>query len=99
MVESFGGSQIFKVAMIGQHGEGVFGSLKPMTPFLEGCFHGEKFSVAHIVVLFSRVEFTGVERTGVYFEWVTLSLGENCTNSCAGCINLHNELQFGVRVM
>ncbi len=99
MVESFGRSQIFKVAVIGQNGERGFGSLKPVTPFIEGCFHGEKFSVTHIVVLFSRVELTGVERTGVYFEGVTLSLGENCTNFCAGCINLHNELQFGILVM
>ncbi len=92
VVESFGGSQIFKVAVIGQNGEGVFSSLKPVTPFLEGCFHGEKFSVAHIVVLFSRVEFTGVEGTGVSFVRVSLSLGENCSNACAGCINLHDEL-------
>lgn len=51
-VQSFGGLDVRKILMVGQYEEGVFSSLKPVSPLLQGQHNSQQFSVPHGVVSF-----------------------------------------------
>ncbi len=85
--------------MIGEDGERMFSSLEPMAPLLKRGLHGEKFSIAHIVILLSGIKFAREKGAGIEFRWVTLTLGKNSPDACAGGVHLYNEFLFGVRMM
>lgn len=54
--------------------------------------------VPNIVILLCRGQFPGEIGTRVYLLVLWTPLGPHSTNTCAGGVNLDNELELGVRV-
>lgn len=52
-VESFSGSDIFQVLLVGPDQERLLSALKPVAPFLKGQLDRQKLPIAYITVLFS----------------------------------------------
>ncbi len=84
--------------MIRKNGEWVFGSLKPVSPLLEGQLNSYEFPVANVIVTFRRAEFSVEEGAWMESRWIPLLLGKDGSHTRSGSIYFNNEGSFWIRV-
>ncbi len=80
--------------MIDDYGEGVLGSLQPVSPLLQSQFDSEQFPVPYVVVALRRGKLPGEESARMETRRLSVVLGQHCSHAGGGGVHFHNKREF-----
>uniref|UniRef100_A0AAX7UIV8 Neuronal vesicle trafficking associated 2 n=1 Tax=Astatotilapia calliptera TaxID=8154 RepID=A0AAX7UIV8_ASTCA len=83
--------------MVRPNHNGVFTSLQPVPPFLQGQLDGEELPIAHVVILFRLGQPS--REVGTWMQLATHLLGENGPHPRIRCVHFHHKWSGEVTIL